>query len=198
MEVSRKKFKKKQVSNVGGNQNVMSKAEKKEDEKKTEVKLKGDFGYNCNYCNGHNQMAKDCMLGKMEEKKEKVKYEAYYAKRLEEVCAQTKNLSLMAKGGDEIDGIYQIWSFGSDDEEMHHPTHGVLFAKYKEGESCEKSLVEKGMEDSDEELEEYVKVDEESDEKDYETNGRCFVLMTPKAPMTAKVRDLLISFNIFL
>ena len=59
MEVSRKKFKKKQVSNVGGNQNVMSKVEKKENEKKNEVKLKGDLGYNCNYCNGHNHFAKD-------------------------------------------------------------------------------------------------------------------------------------------
>lgn len=52
-------------------------------EKKSEVKLKGDSDYNCNYCNGHNHLAKYCKLRKMEEKKDKVKDEAYYAKRLE-------------------------------------------------------------------------------------------------------------------
>lgn len=38
---------------------MMSKVEKKEDEKKVEVKLKGDSGYNCSYSNGHNHLAND-------------------------------------------------------------------------------------------------------------------------------------------
>lgn len=78
--------------------------------------MKGDFGYNCNYCNGNNHLTNDCMLRKMEEKKKKVKYEAYYAKRLEELCTQMRvmvcikfgHLNLMTKGGDESDGMYQI------------------------------------------------------------------------------------------
>lgn len=70
------------------------------------------------------------MLRKMEEKKDNMKDVAYYVKRLEEVHAQTKNLSLMAKGGDESDETYQIWSSRFDDEEMRHPTHGLLLAKY--------------------------------------------------------------------
>lgn len=57
-------------------------------------------------------------------------------------------------------------------------------------------MFEKGVEDNDEELEEYAKVDEESDEDDEESTGRCFVTTTPTAPMTAKMRDLLLSFNI--
>ena len=41
----------------GGIQKVMAKVEKKEEEKKSEVKLKGDSGYKCSYCNGHNHLA---------------------------------------------------------------------------------------------------------------------------------------------
>ena len=79
---------------------------------------------------------------------------------------------------------------------MHHHTQGVFFAKYEKGDSSEKSLVDKGLEDNDMELEGYTKVDEESDEEGSETSGRCFISTTPKAPMNAKVRDLLVSFNI--
>ena len=43
--------------------------------------------------------------------------EAYYIKRLKEVRARTKGMSLVAKGSGEGDGTYQIWSSGSDDEE---------------------------------------------------------------------------------
>lgn len=85
---------------------MMEKAEKKEQEKKLKVKLKRDSGYNYNYCSGHNHLAKDCMLRKKEEKKEKVNFEVYFAKRLEEVCDQMKNLSLLAKGYDDSDDTY--------------------------------------------------------------------------------------------
>lgn len=49
---------------------VEKKDEEKSSEKKKEMKLKGDFGYNCNYCNGYNHLVKYCMLRKKEEKKE--------------------------------------------------------------------------------------------------------------------------------
>lgn len=46
----------------------VSKHEKKEvessSEKNKEMKLKGNSGYNFNYCNGHNHLAKDYMLRK--------------------------------------------------------------------------------------------------------------------------------------
>lgn len=124
-----------------------------------------------------------------------MKDEAYYAKRLEEVLTQTNNLSLMAKGGDKNEGTYQIWSSGSDDEEMSHPNHGVLLSKYEECEYDDKILFDKSGKDCDEELEEYAKVDG-SAEEDEETTGRCFVSITPKSPMISKARDLLVSFNI--
>lgn len=76
----------------------------------------------------------------MEEKREKMKVEAYYAKWLEEVRTQTKNLSLMARWSDENDLMYQIWSYGLGDEETRHPTHGLLFAKFVEGMYDEKSV----------------------------------------------------------
>ena len=85
--------------------------EKKEVRDKEEMKeknVKGDAGFDCHYCNGANHMASDCMLRKRDEKKNKVKDEAYYVKRLEEVRAKAKGLSLVAKGVDEEDGMYQI------------------------------------------------------------------------------------------
>lgn len=43
--------------------------DKKSEVLKPEKKLKGDFGFDCHYCNGVNHMASDCMLRKREEKK---------------------------------------------------------------------------------------------------------------------------------
>lgn len=78
------------MSNVGGSQNAKEKVEKKEDEKK-EVKLKGDFGYNCNYCNGHNHLAKDCIIQKTEEKKDKVRNEGVLNKDIgRSLCSNEK------------------------------------------------------------------------------------------------------------
>ena len=103
-------------------------------ESKIEKKMKGDSGVNCHYCNGANHFAAEWMLRKKDEKKSKVKDEAYYAEKLEEVRAKAKGLSLVAKGemDDDESGTYQIWSSGSDDEEMRHPTHGAMFASFEE------------------------------------------------------------------
>ncbi|KAI3723807.1 hypothetical protein L2E82_35565 [Cichorium intybus] len=72
-----------------------------------EKKLLGDSVYDCNYCFGKNHLAKDYMLRKANEKKERVKDEAYYTKKLEE-----------------------IWSSGSDDDEIRKPTHGAMFTAH--------------------------------------------------------------------
>ena len=78
---------------------------------------------------------------------------------------------LVAKGSGEGDGTYQIWSSGSDDEEMRNPTHGAMFAE----------------------------MEEESEEETYEVHGRCFVSKSAdKSPMTTKVRTILESFNILV
>lgn len=108
---------KKPLSNSGGSlKSVEKKEEKKEEEEKIEKKLKGDYGYNCNYYNGHNHLAHDCMLIKQEEKKEKVKDGAYYAMKIEELREKSKNLSLVAKGSHGDDGTYQVWSSVSDEK----------------------------------------------------------------------------------
>lgn len=40
----------------------------KKEEKNIEKKVKGDSGYNYNYCNEHNHLERVCMLMKQEEK----------------------------------------------------------------------------------------------------------------------------------
>ncbi|KAL7606668.1 hypothetical protein Lser_V15G16417 [Lactuca serriola] len=89
------------------------KSEKNDDkvkEFKAEKKLKGDSGVDCHYCNGVNHFAIDCMLRKKDEKTNRVKDEAYYAEKLEEVRVKAKGLSLVARGEDEDEesGTYQI------------------------------------------------------------------------------------------
>lgn len=124
------------------------------------------------------------MLNKKEEKKEKVKDEPYYALNHEELRLKTKNLSLVTKDMEENDDIYQIWSSKSDDEDMCYLMHGAIFAKnYREG-SDEEFVTEKIDSDS-----EVWSVDGENIEV------RCFMATTSKFPMTEKVHDLLISFN---
>ena len=49
------------------------------------MKLKRDSGYDCNYCNGSNHLEKYYMLQKKEEKKERVKDEANYTRKIEEL-----------------------------------------------------------------------------------------------------------------
>nr|KAJ0213712.1 hypothetical protein LSAT_V11C400159680 [Lactuca sativa] len=98
----------------------------KYEDAKTVKKLKGDSGFDSHYCNGANHMASDCMLRKREEKKNRVKYEAYYLERHEEIRAKTKGVSLVGKGSGEEDGTYQIWSSRSDNGEMQNSMHGAI------------------------------------------------------------------------
>ena len=84
------------------------KKESKATEEKVEKKLKGDSGFDYHYCNDVNHMVADCMLRKKEEKKERVKDEAYCVERLEEVRARTEGMSLIDKGSVDGDDTYQI------------------------------------------------------------------------------------------
>ncbi|KAL7618630.1 hypothetical protein Lser_V15G03678 [Lactuca serriola] len=98
------------IKNVGEEKKrEEKKKEEKQDSKaiegKSEKKLKGDTGIDCHYCNGANHIASDCMLRKKDERKMKVKDEAYYAEKLEEVRTKAKNLSLVAEGTDEEEDV---------------------------------------------------------------------------------------------
>lgn len=150
------------------------------------MKLKGDSSYNCNYCNRRNHHERDCMLRKKEKKKEKVKDEAYSSMKIEEIHVKSKNLSLVEKNSNDEDGTYQIWSFGSDDDEMCRPTNGVMYAKHFGDHSKKKSMFEEFKKES----------GDESEEKEELIEVRFFVLTTSKSPMTEKVRDLLIFLNV--
>ena len=50
-----------------------NKSSPKKKEEKKENKLTGDSGYDCNYCHGENHLAKECMLRRLNEKKERKK-----------------------------------------------------------------------------------------------------------------------------
>lgn len=70
----------------------------------------------------------ECMLKKIKKKKEKIKDEAYYVKKIKELKNKTKNFALVATSDDYEDGTYQIWSSRFDDGEMRNLTHREMIA----------------------------------------------------------------------
>ena len=52
--------------------------------------------------------------------------------RIKEVRTKENGMFLVAKGMPDEDGAYQVWSSGSDDDEIRNPTHGVMFASFEE------------------------------------------------------------------
>ena len=56
----------------------------RKDEEK-EKKFLGDSGYDYNYCHGKNHFAKECILRRLNEKKEAEKDEAYYLQKIEDL-----------------------------------------------------------------------------------------------------------------
>lgn len=136
------------------------------------------------------------MLRKKEEKKEKVKDEAYYAKMLQEVHAQRKNIFLIAIACDGRDDTYQLWSSESNHEEMCHPTHGLLFTKMRKVDLVRRASLGK--------MWKTVTMKEWSMRNKRKVTKRIWRLLEsvvstpPKSPMTTKVRDLLVSLNIHL
>ncbi|KAI3505861.1 hypothetical protein L1887_28170 [Cichorium endivia] len=107
---------------------------KSEDEKK----LVGDSGYDCHFCKGKNHFIKDCLLRKQTEKKEQVKDEAYYAKKIAELKkndASSTKAAFVVKEDSEY-GAVEVWSMDLEDEEVRNPTHGrCLMVKADSSES---------------------------------------------------------------
>lgn len=78
-----------------------------DDEKKDE-KLLGDSGFDCNFCNGKNHFAKDCVLQMKSKKKVKNNDEAYYVKKIEDhkkINIQGKALIVEEEESDVGDGF---------------------------------------------------------------------------------------------
>lgn len=55
--------------------------------------------------------------------------------KIEDLRAKSKKFSLEAKGVEESDGTYHIWSSGSNDEERCHRMHDTMYAKHGDKES---------------------------------------------------------------
>ncbi|KAI3700158.1 hypothetical protein L2E82_44777 [Cichorium intybus] len=75
---------------------------------------------------GKNHFIKDYLLQKQTEKKEQVKDEAYYAKKianLKKVDASTIKSAFVVQEDSKY-GAVEVWSTDSDDEEVRKPTHG--------------------------------------------------------------------------
>nr|KAJ0203047.1 hypothetical protein LSAT_V11C500252350 [Lactuca sativa] len=115
------------------------KVSSQKDEEKKDSKLAGDSRYDCNYCHGKKNFAKDCMLRKMAEKREDEDDEAYYMRKLEEVKKKKASNSSMNAlivqenaREDEFGGV-EVWSTDSEDEEVRRPTHGKAYVAKNEG-----------------------------------------------------------------
>ncbi|KAI3767848.1 hypothetical protein L2E82_18277 [Cichorium intybus] len=115
---------------------TVEESQKKENDEKK--KFAGDSGYDCHYCNGKNHFVKDCLLRKQAEKKEQVKDEAYYAKKIAELKkndASSTKAAFVVKEDSEF-GAIEVWSTDSEDEEVRNPTHGrCLMVKADHSES---------------------------------------------------------------
>ena len=105
-----------------------------------EKKVAGDSGYDCNYSHDKNHLAKDCMLWRLNEKKEGEDDEVYHLRNLEEIERKKKaNNAIPAlvvhKNNDENNfGGVEVCSTNSEDEEVKKTTHGKSLVA-KEGES---------------------------------------------------------------
>ncbi|KAI3510079.1 hypothetical protein L1887_25606 [Cichorium endivia] len=88
--------------------------------RKSREKVIGDSCYNCHYCKGKNHFAKDCLLGKQNEKKEQVKNKAYYAQKIKDLKKKEASIAKPTFVVQEVDenGIVEVWSMDSEDEEV--------------------------------------------------------------------------------
>ena len=98
----------------------------------------GDTDYDCNYCHGKNHLAKECMLQRLNEKKEGEDDEAYYMQKLEQIkkkknTNKSMNDLIMQKNDDENEfGGVEVWSTDSEDDDVRRPTHGKVFVAKEE------------------------------------------------------------------
>ena len=68
-----------------------------------------------------NHLAKECMLQNKEEKKERVKDEAYYAGKIEELKARTKGVTTHSFGSIKVNEIHtsSIKAYIRSNNELH-------------------------------------------------------------------------------
>ena len=86
----------------------------KEEEKK-EKKQTSDFGYDCNHYNGKNHLAKECMLKRLNEKKEGGDDETYHLRKLEEIKKKKNfdnSMSALIVQEKEVDDEFGRWKSG--------------------------------------------------------------------------------------
>ena len=86
-------------------------------------------GYDYNYCHENNYFSKECMLHKLNEKKENVKEEAYYTQKIEELWKKNASAAkaILMVQDDSDDGQVEVWSIESEVEEVRKPAHGRCF-----------------------------------------------------------------------
>ena len=80
----------------------------------------GDSGYDCDNCHGKNYLAQECLLRRLNEKKEGEDDEAYHLRKLEEIKKKKKNNDntmptlIVQENKDEDEfGRVEVWSTDS-------------------------------------------------------------------------------------
>ncbi|XP_023738669.1 uncharacterized protein LOC111886644 [Lactuca sativa] len=108
------------------------------EEPKKETKFGGDSGFNCHYCGGKSQFAKDCMLRKKSVKNDDDDEEASLLHRLDEIkkkkVGSHNTMNALIVQGNTVDdefGSVEIWSTDSEEEDVQptlnqvHTVQGV-------------------------------------------------------------------------
>ena len=72
-------------------------------------------------------MAKDCVLQRKQGKEEKIKDEAYYAQKIAnlKINKPVSHTMIVENVNSDSEGNMEVWSSGSDDEEMRRPSRGM-------------------------------------------------------------------------
>lgn len=116
------------------------------EEVKKEMKVIGDFDYDCNCWRGKKHLAKECMLRRLNKKKEEEDDETYYLRKLEEIKKKKSIDNVMPAlivQEDEYEfGRVEVWSSDSKDKEVCRPTHERSFvAKDDASQFCGRCLM---------------------------------------------------------
>ncbi|XP_052620892.1 uncharacterized protein LOC111877473 [Lactuca sativa] len=145
------------------------------DDEKKEKKLLGDSRYDCNYCDGKNHFAKECMLRKQNVKSVKENDKVYYVQKIEELRkknASNANPALVVQEGSDDDGRVEVWSTDSEDDENRvSEQRGYATDSGQTSESCfAAKLVSEQVKEC-EKVVDKVMCDEQYDSEWYIDNG---------------------------
>lgn len=106
------------------------------DEQKKEKKLVVYSGFGCNYCDGKNHFAKECILRKKNENRDKEKYEAFYVTKIKDLQKiKLGEKALTMEDDNNNNGYVDVWLTDFVDKEVRKQTHGACFIvnKFEEG-----------------------------------------------------------------